>query len=290
MRRLKVANHGRAARSPRHADDRRPQVYSERRLEQAETHDPLWNAAQRQMVDAGWMHGYMRMYWAKKILEWSPSPRDAYEIAVRLNDSYELDGRDPNGYAGIAWAIGGKHDRAWGPERPIYGTVRYMSAASTGRKFDSKAYIARWQSAEPAQNDPSTVLTMTPLWRARDTMPYSRELTGSNNPRMSNTEPVAGDDAPIRIGVSACLLGQEVRFDGGHKRSEFLVDTFGPFVEFVPVCPEVEIGLGVPRETLRLVRLNDEVRLVANKSGADQTDAMRRYADRRTRGVGQMTI
>jgi deoxyribodipyrimidine photo-lyase len=135
----------------RHADDRRPQVYSERRLEQAETLDPLWNAAQRQMVDAGWMHGYLRMYWAKKILEWSPSPRVAYEIAVRLNDRYELDGRDPNGYAGIAWAIGGKHDRAWGPERPVYGTVRYMSAASTGRKFDSKAYIARWQGGPGAK-------------------------------------------------------------------------------------------------------------------------------------------
>ncbi len=128
----------------RHAQDPRTHRYSGRQLEQAETHDALWNAAQRQMVDAGWMHGYMRMYWAKKILEWTPSPRDAYQIAVRLNDRYELDGRDPNGYAGIAWAIGGKHDRAWGPERPVYGTVRYMSAASTGRKFDSKAYIARW--------------------------------------------------------------------------------------------------------------------------------------------------
>lgn len=128
----------------RHARDRRIHLYSERQLEQAETHDPLWNAAQRQMVEAGWMHGYMRMYWAKKILEWSPSPRVAYQIAVRLNDRYELDGRDPSGYAGVAWAIGGKHDRAWGPERPVYGTVRYMSAASTGRKFDSKAYIARW--------------------------------------------------------------------------------------------------------------------------------------------------
>jgi deoxyribodipyrimidine photo-lyase len=132
----------------RHTDDRRSQVYNERQLEQAETHDPLWNAAQRQLVEAGWMHGYMRMYWAKKILEWSPSPRAAYAIAVRLNDRYELDGRDPNGYAGIAWAIGGKHDRAWGPERPVYGTIRYMSAASTGRKFDSKAYIARWQKRD----------------------------------------------------------------------------------------------------------------------------------------------
>jgi deoxyribodipyrimidine photo-lyase len=131
----------------RHAVDRRSKVYTEHQLEHAETHDPLWNAAQRQMVEAGWMHGYMRMYWAKKILEWSPSPRAAHEIAVRLNDRYELDGRDPNGYAGIAWAIGGKHDRAWGPERSIYGTVRYMSAASTGRKFDSKAYIARWMGS-----------------------------------------------------------------------------------------------------------------------------------------------
>jgi uncharacterized protein YbbK (DUF523 family)/uncharacterized protein YbgA (DUF1722 family) len=90
------------------------------------------------------------------------------------------------------------------------------------------------------------------------------------------------DDAPLRIGISACLLGQEVRFDGGHKRSDFLVDVFGPFVEFVPVCPEVEIGLGVPRETLRLVRVGDETRLVGNKSGADQTATMERYAKGRT--------
>jgi uncharacterized protein YbgA (DUF1722 family)/uncharacterized protein YbbK (DUF523 family) len=99
---------------------------------------------------------------------------------------------------------------------------------------------------------------------------------------MASIEPPHAGDAPIRIGISACLLGQEVRFDGGHKRSDFLVDIFGPFVEFVPVCPEVEIGLGVPRETLRLVRDGGEIRLFENKSGADQTDAMRRYSDRRT--------
>ncbi|MFA5190523.1 MAG: deoxyribodipyrimidine photolyase, partial [Verrucomicrobiia bacterium] len=126
-----------------HAHDPRPYVYTERQLENAGTHDPLWNAAQRQMVLAGWMHGYVRMYWAKKILEWSPSAETAFDIAVRLNDRYELDGRDPNGYAGIAWAVAGKHDRAWGPVRPIYGMVRYMSFASTSRKFDSKAYIAQ---------------------------------------------------------------------------------------------------------------------------------------------------
>jgi deoxyribodipyrimidine photo-lyase len=124
-----------------HRRDERVQLYTAEELEDAETHDPLWNAAQRQMVLSAWMHGYLRMYWAKKILEWTHSPEEAYEIAIRLNDRYELDGRDPNGYAGIAWAMGGKHDRAWGPERPVYGKIRYMSYASTSRKFDSKAYI-----------------------------------------------------------------------------------------------------------------------------------------------------
>lgn len=123
-----------------HARDRRPVLYSERQLEQAETHDELWNAAQRQMVDQGWMHNVMRMYWAKKILEWTPSPAVAHRVAVKFNDKYFLDGRDPNGYAGVAWATLGKFDRAWG-ERPIFGKIRYMSQASTGRKFDSRKYI-----------------------------------------------------------------------------------------------------------------------------------------------------
>jgi deoxyribodipyrimidine photo-lyase len=125
-----------------HSGDRRPIVYGEEQLEQAETHDPLWNAAQKQMVLTGWMHNYVRMYWAKKVLEWSPSVSSAYQRAVWLNDRYELDGRDPNGYAGIAWAIVGKHDRPWF-ERPVFGQVRYMSLASTGRKFGSKSYIAQ---------------------------------------------------------------------------------------------------------------------------------------------------
>ncbi len=124
----------------KHASDPRPVLYPEAQLEHAETHDALWNAAQMQMVNTGWMHNYVRMYWAKKILEWSPSPAEAYRIAVRLNDKYELDGRDPNGYAGIAWAIVGKFDRPWF-ERPIFGQIRYMSGESTGRKFDSKKYI-----------------------------------------------------------------------------------------------------------------------------------------------------
>ena len=124
----------------KHAKDNRPVLYSDKQLEHAETHDPLWNAAQMQMVNTGWMHNYVRMYWGKKLLEWSPSPAQAFQIAVRLNDKYELDGRDPNGYAGIAWSIVGKFDRPWF-ERPIFGQIRYMSGESTGKKFDSQKYI-----------------------------------------------------------------------------------------------------------------------------------------------------
>ncbi|HZQ69400.1 MAG TPA: deoxyribodipyrimidine photo-lyase [Terriglobales bacterium] len=123
-----------------HAKDPRPVIYTQRQLESAETHDDLWNAAQMQMVNEGWMHNYMRMYWAKKILEWSRTPGEAHRIAVDLNDRYFLDGRDPNGYAGIAWSIVGKFDRPWF-ERPIFGQIRYMSAASAAKKFDSRKYI-----------------------------------------------------------------------------------------------------------------------------------------------------
>jgi deoxyribodipyrimidine photo-lyase len=126
----------------KHAGDPRPHLYSAARLEAAETHDPLWNAAQKEMVHTGRMHNYLRMYWAKKILEWSPDAETAFNVALDLNDRYEMDGRDPNGYTGVAWAIGGKHDRPWG-ERPIFGTVRFMSYESTRKKFDSAAYIRR---------------------------------------------------------------------------------------------------------------------------------------------------
>jgi deoxyribodipyrimidine photo-lyase len=129
-----------------HAGDPRPYRYSLKQLERAETHDELWNAAQRQMVETGWMHNYMRMYWGKKILEWAPDPAKAFDWAVILNDKYELDGRDPNGYAGIAWAIVGKHDRPWF-NRPVFGVVRPMTGASTAKKFDSGAYIRRFSGS-----------------------------------------------------------------------------------------------------------------------------------------------
>ena len=115
-------------------------MYTSEQFERAETHDALWNAAQREMVCRGKMHGYMRMYWAKKILEWSESPERALEIANFLNDRYELDGRDPNGYTGTAWSIGGVHDRAWN-ERRVFGKVRYMSYNGCRGKFDVKGYI-----------------------------------------------------------------------------------------------------------------------------------------------------
>ena len=124
-----------------HEKDRREYIYTLAQFEQARTHDPYWNAAQKEMVLTGKMHNYMRMYWGKKILEWSKTPKRAYETALYLNNKYELDGRDPNGFAGVAWCFG-KHDRAW-KERPIFGKVRYMNAAGLKRKFNIDAYVQR---------------------------------------------------------------------------------------------------------------------------------------------------
>lgn len=126
-----------------HRDDPREYLYTLAQFEQAQTHDNLWNAAQREMVQTGKMHGYLRMYWAKKILEWTPSPEKALEVAIYLNDRYELDGRDPNGYTGIAWSLGGVHDRAWG-ERKVFGKIRYMSYNGCKAKFDVAAYIKKY--------------------------------------------------------------------------------------------------------------------------------------------------
>jgi deoxyribodipyrimidine photo-lyase len=124
-----------------HKKDKRLYTYSLEELESAKTHDPYWNAAQREMVIKGKMHGYMRMYWGKKIIEWSKTPEEAYRRALDLNNKYELDGRDPNGFAGVAWCFG-KHDRPWG-ERPIFGHVRYMNDKGLKRKFDADGYVKR---------------------------------------------------------------------------------------------------------------------------------------------------
>lgn len=124
-----------------HETDPREAVYSVAELEEAATHDPYWNAAQKEMLLAGKMHGYMRMYWGKKILEWTETPEEAFRVALYLNNKYELDGRDANGFTGVAWCFG-KHDRAWG-ERPVFGKVRYMNARGLRRKFDADGYVRK---------------------------------------------------------------------------------------------------------------------------------------------------
>jgi deoxyribodipyrimidine photo-lyase len=129
-----------------HAHDLRDHLYGLEQFEKAKTHDPLWNAAQRQLTCEGRIHNYLRMLWGKKILEWSATPEDALQVMIELNNKYALDGRDPNSYSGIFWILG-RYDRAWGPERPIFGKVRYMSSENTARKVRVKKYIEKFGSA-----------------------------------------------------------------------------------------------------------------------------------------------
>ena len=123
-----------------HSIDRRPRRYTLRQLESAETHDPIWNAAQTQMLRDGWFHNHMRMLWGKKILEWSPSPRAALRAMAELMGKHSLDGRNPCSWAGYLWILG-RYDRPWGPERPIFGTVRFMSSESLARKVRLAPYL-----------------------------------------------------------------------------------------------------------------------------------------------------
>lgn len=126
-----------------HAADDRPHVYTLEEFETADTHDRIWNAAQTQLVGEGRLHNYLRMLWGKKIFEWSATPQDALDVMIHLNNKYAVDGRDPNSYSGIFWVLG-RYDRAWGPERPIYGKIRYMTSESTQRKLKMKKYLARF--------------------------------------------------------------------------------------------------------------------------------------------------
>lgn len=126
-----------------HRKDKRPYLYTRDELDGSQTHDDLWNAAQNQLRNEGKMHGFLRMYWAKKILEWTTSPEEALSFAIYLNDRYNLDGRDPNGYVGCMWSIGGIHDQGWA-ERAVFGKIRFMTYDGCKRKFDIKAFIARY--------------------------------------------------------------------------------------------------------------------------------------------------
>ena len=126
-----------------HASDPRPVVYSLEQLQASKTHDTLWNAAQTQLVTEGRMHNYLRMLWGKKILEWSPTPREALSAMIELNNRFAVDGRNPNSYSGIFWVLG-RYDRAWGPERPIFGKIRYMTSENTARKLKLTNYLRRY--------------------------------------------------------------------------------------------------------------------------------------------------
>jgi deoxyribodipyrimidine photo-lyase len=132
-----------------HAGDERTHTFDLERFEHSQTHDSLWNAAERQLVREGRMQNYLRMLWGKKVLEWSKSPEEALAVLIELNNKYALDGRNPNSYSGIFW-IFGRYDRAWGPERPIFGKVRYMSSSSTLRKLKLSHYLERYGSTDPA--------------------------------------------------------------------------------------------------------------------------------------------
>ena len=132
-----------------HANDAREHLYSYEDLRDGKTHLPAWNAAQLQMRKTGKMHGYMRMYWAKKVLEWTESPQQAVDFLIQLNDTYSIDGGDPNGYAGILWSVAGVHDRPW-QERDVFGVIRYMNYAGLKRKFNIEAYENEWNDQKTA--------------------------------------------------------------------------------------------------------------------------------------------
>jgi deoxyribodipyrimidine photo-lyase len=140
-----------------HRRDRRPHVYDLAALEHGATHDPLWNAAQGQLLREGWFHNYMRMLWGKKILEWSKTPQDALERMISIMNRWSLDGRNPNSYSGYFWTLG-RYDRPW-PERPVFGTVRSMSSSNTAKKLDVRKYIATFDCSARGVRQPDLPLT-----------------------------------------------------------------------------------------------------------------------------------
>lgn len=157
-----------------HANDPREWTYSIQELEEGRTHEDLWNAAQLQLVRDGKMHNFLRMYWAKKILEWSPSPGDALERCILFNDKYELDGRDPNGFTGCAWSVMGVHDMGW-KEREIFGKIRYMNYAGCKRKFDVQEFVSKYRGAAKA----AKAAGGTPAPAKRKPAPAKRKPAGN---------------------------------------------------------------------------------------------------------------
>jgi deoxyribodipyrimidine photo-lyase len=151
-----------------HVRDPRPHLYDLEQLEQAATHDRVWNASQRQLVRDGRLHNYLRMLWGKKILEWSATPRQAADVMIELNNKYAVDGRDPNSYSGIFWVLG-RYDRPWGPERPIFGKVRYMSSASTLRKLKLDRYLQTYALPLEGAAQDKNITTEARSWHGGST-------------------------------------------------------------------------------------------------------------------------
>lgn len=137
-----------------HARDEREYGYTLQQFERAQSHDPLWNASQRQLLREGKIHNYLRMLWGKKILQWTRTPQEAMEIMIQLNNKYALDGRDPNSYSGIFWVLG-RYDRPWAPVRPVFGSIRYMSSENTARKLSVKKYIKKYSAKATTQTQPA---------------------------------------------------------------------------------------------------------------------------------------
>eukprot|EP00939_MAST-03C_sp_MAST-3C-sp1_P003389 g3389.t1 len=165
-----------------HSSDKREYVYSRSELEGAKTHDPLWNAAQTQMVETGKMHGFLRMYWAKKILEWTPSPEQALADAIYLNDRFSLDGRDPNGYVGCMWSICGIHDMGW-KERDIFGKIRFMNYNGCKRKFDVAAFERKWNGESMTGKNALT------SWIKREGSKTKRKREPDSKPKKKSRRP-----------------------------------------------------------------------------------------------------
>uniref|UniRef100_A0A7S3TGV0 Deoxyribodipyrimidine photo-lyase n=2 Tax=Emiliania huxleyi TaxID=2903 RepID=A0A7S3TGV0_EMIHU len=179
-----------------HASDKREHVYSLEQLEGAQTHEDLWNAAQRQLAARGKMHGFMRMYWAKKILEWTASPAEALRIGLYLNDKYSIDGRDPNGYVGVGWSVMGVHDMGWA-ERAVFGKIRYMNYNGCKRKFDVKQYVAEWSGKKAAAGSTSAGAKSASAGRAKAGGKAMKQTTlGGGSTAAADDEPRAKAPPP----------------------------------------------------------------------------------------------
>jgi deoxyribodipyrimidine photo-lyase len=192
-----------------HAGDPRPHRYDRATLEAAATHDPLWNAAQTQLVREGTIHNYLRMLWGKKILEWSPSPRAALAVLIELNNRHALDGRDPNSYSGIFWTLG-RFDRPWAPERPIFGVIRYMASVATARKLRVKGYLARYAPIDRGRRRPRAPRSGRPRPSCSRPPPGRRPAPAAGRARDRLRSPTVTAPAPAAPLPTAALDDDEV--------------------------------------------------------------------------------